>query len=119
MRGRKYSAANLLGWCSGNQDNAETRYIQLGVSFFENENVKHLTASEFLLYLLMIKAAGPRREFELPRSAYKNYLAPATFDRAKDGLTKKGFIEVLYSGKATREASRYRFTFTWKETSEK
>jgi hypothetical protein len=42
----------------GNGDNAESRYIQLGVSFFEDENVMKLTGSEFKLYALMVKAAG-------------------------------------------------------------
>jgi hypothetical protein len=74
----------------------------------------NLTGSEFKLYVLMLKVAGMNREFTLPRGTYEGYLAPGTFDTAKKGLIKKGFIEMVYSGKATREPSCYRFTFGWK-----
>lgn len=104
----------LLGWCSGNRDNSDVRFIQLGVSFFENEHVMQLTGNEFKIYVLMIKVAGPNREFSLPRAVYGQYCAPNTFHDALKSLIKKGFIELVYSGRCTREPSRYRFTFDWK-----
>ena len=107
----------LLGWCSANKDSYEDRFIQIGVSLFEHPSVKHLKASEFKLYLLMVKAAGQSREFTFPRSQYVSYFSPATFHDARDGLIKQGFIEVVYSGKTTREPSKYRFAFGWKDIS--
>jgi hypothetical protein len=109
----------VMGWCSGNGDNTESRYIQLGVSFFENENVMKLTGNEFKIYTLMVKVAGPNREFSLPRSIYGRYCTPSTFNDVLKSLIKKGFIELVYSGKCTREPSRYRFTFSWKTTGAK
>lgn len=100
-------------------DNSENRYIQLGVSLFENENVMNLTGNEFKIYALMVKVAGPNREFSLPRSVYGRYCSPSTFDDVKKSLIKKGFIEMVYSGKSTREPSRYRFTFGWKGAGER
>jgi hypothetical protein len=105
----------LLGWCSGNKDNTEDRFIQIGISLFEHPNVISLKASELKLYFLMVKVAGQRREFTLPRSEYAPYFAPATFHDARNGLIKKEFIELVYSGKSTREPSKYRFAFGWKE----
>jgi hypothetical protein len=90
--------------------------MQIGVSLIEHPAVKRLKASEFKLYLLMIKAAGQSREFILPRSQYAPYFTPATFHDAKNGLIEQGFIEVVYSGKTTREPSKYRFAFGWKDT---
>ena len=116
MSVKKRQKKPLLGWCSGNKDNMEDRFIQIGVSFIEHPAVISLSASEFKLLLLMIKAAGRDRDFKLPRSEYSNYFAPATFHNAKQGLIKGGFIEEIYSGKTTREASKYRFVFGWKDT---
>lgn len=110
-----FKSLPLLGWCSANSDNRDNRFIQLGVSFFESEAVQNLTNSEFKLYILMVKIASTSREFSFPRSLYINYMAPATFQNAKDGLIKKGFIETVFSGKNTRENSRYRFSFVWKK----
>lgn len=106
----------LLGWCSANRDGYEDRFVQIGVSLFEHPNVMRLKASEIKLYLLMIKVAGQSREFTFPRSQYSPYFSPATFHNAKDGLIKQGFIEVVYSGQTTREPSKYKFSFGWKDT---
>ncbi len=104
---RKYGQKRpLLGWCSGRKDCYEDRFIQIGVSLIEHPAVIRLKASEFKLYLLMIKAAGQSREFILPRSEYTPYFTPATFSRCKKTvLLNRVLFEVVYSGKSTREPS--------------
>lgn len=111
---RKAKKVALPGWASATPGGEDGRFIRLGVSFFEHSAVCSMTASEFQLYAYLVKIAGQSREFEIPRSEYSKFMGVGTFCRARDGLIQKGFIETIYCGKNTRENSRYRFCFEWK-----
>ena len=62
----------------------------------------------------MITNCGGRREFDMPKSVFEKYVAPATFQRVRKELIKKGFIREKKNGANLREKNIYEFCFDWK-----
>ena len=101
-------------WLSARGDCAEGRFIQVGNSFLLSPAVQELPASATVVYFAMALEAAGRREFVFPAGAMKKFgIPPQTGRRAIKTLRERGFIDVR-SGKNTREANVYAFTFDWK-----
>ncbi len=105
----------ILPWLSEKPDNSEGRFIQVGNSLLLSERFGKLSASAQRLYLCSAMEAGGRREFTFPAATMKKYHFPrSTAQAALNELTQHGFIELISSGKITREPNLYRFSFQWK-----
>ena len=63
----------------------------------------------------MAMESGGRPEFVFPLSAAKKYgISENTLRRGIKELIANGFIDMTSSGKTTREANYYAFSYRWK-----
>ena len=68
-----------------------------------------------MLYICMAMEGFFSREFTFPKSAMTKYgFSRSTAMKSIDELIEAGFIRKVYSGKVTREPSKYEFVFDWK-----
>ena len=68
-----------------------------------------------MLYICMAMEGFFSREFTFPKSTMANYgFSRSTAMKSIDELIEAGFIRKVYSGKVTREPSKYEFVFDWK-----
>lgn len=111
---RSQSAKPLKRWLSANPDCREKRFVQIGNSLFFNEKFQSLSIGARYLYILAANEAAGSVNFQFParkmcalgikeRSA-RNYIRE---------LENAGFIEKVRSGRNTRTANDYRFSFHW------
>lgn len=105
----------LLPWLSANPDGHEGRFVQIGNSLVLSNSFHKLTPSAQFMYLCMCMESAGKRDFKFPESAMKKYgIIPRTGRRCLEALIEHGFVECSCSGKNTRTASDYRFSFKWK-----
>ena len=113
--GRLSQSKQLPMWASAAPDGTEKAYVQLGLSLLTDVRYQELTGGAKHLYTCMLSEARGKREFIFPRATGERYGIPASsLTRQVAELKEAGFIEVVYSGKITREPSCYRFSFEWK-----
>lgn len=118
-RGRPKIAQNVAisPWLSAKKDCREGRFLQVGNSLLLSEEFQTLKDSAKFLYFCMALECGGRPEFEFPLSTAKKYGIPGTtFRRVIQDLINGHFIEVISSGKTTREPNDYRFISEWKHS---
>ena len=114
--GRKKRVNPLKRWLSASPDCRENRFIQVGDTLLHDERFKKLGASACKLYFCCAMESAGEREFQMPLSKAAKYgFSESTFRRALDELESGGFIQTIRSGKNTRTASDYQFSFKWLE----
>lgn len=115
---RKKAARNveIKPWLSGNSDNREGRFIQVGNSFLLNQSVQKLSAGARCLYLCMAMESGGGRDVTFPRKSAKKYgIAESSFDRYTKELCENGFLTRIISESRDRcVPAEYRFCMEWK-----
>ena len=97
----KSSAKPLPRWMSAKRDCREARFVQIGNSLLFHEKFRSLSAGAFKLYICCaMEAAGSI----IPLQSFVRYMKE---------LEEAGFIQKERSGKSTRTASDYSFSFRW------
>jgi len=59
-------------------------------------------------------ASKGKQRFQFPYSRYKNLMTKQTFQRVKQELIDKGFIEVVAHNGNLRKPNEYKFSDRWK-----
>ena len=62
---------------------------------------------------MRIESAG-NKSFKFPHAKYRSYMTKPTFQKAKQELIDKGFIDVIQNNKNLRKANIYAFSDRWK-----
>ena len=102
-------------WLSANLDSKERRYIQIGNSILLSKQFQALRPTAQILYFCMALESGLHRDFIFPQKTMTKYgLNRSTAVKGIEELIETGFIRKVYSGKATREPSKYEFINEWK-----
>ena len=115
--GRRKAAENctILPWVSAKADNKEKKFLQIGVTLFENEAFQSLTPPQKIVYLAMCLDAGGSREFTFSKERFSHFgIPPSTARDAIEVLIQKGFITREFSGKLAHTKSLFRFSLDWK-----
>ncbi len=108
----------LSPWLSKIPDCRDKRFIQIGNSFLLSKEAQKLSTGARCLYFDMAMEAGGRINFKFPQSAaFKYGISKTSFDRYLKELIKRKFIEIVSSGKTTREPNNYKFSMSWKQNS--
>ncbi len=98
----KSSAKPLPRWMSAKRDCREARFVQIGNSLLFHEKFR-----------CAMEAAGSIN-FQIPASKAEQYgIPPRSLARYIKELEEAGFIQKERSGKSTRTASDYSFSFRW------
>lgn len=116
---RRKAAENcqILPWLSGNQNNREKRFLQIGNTLLFDEKYKTLRPAARQLYVCMAMEACGKSQFEFPHRAAKKYgFSGTSFDNYARELQQAGFIEKIKQEEQFAVA-RYQFTFAWKQKS--
>lgn len=101
-------------WETKKADGVEMRYFRMGASLMASEAMRSLSGSAFKIYCYMkIESAG-NRSFKFPHAKYRSYMSKPTFQKAKQELIDKGFIDVVQNNKNLRKANIYAFSDRWK-----
>lgn len=101
-------------WETKNDNGVEKRYFRMGASLMASEAMRNLSPSAFKVYCYMrIESAG-NRSFKFPHAKYRSYMSKPTFQKAKQELVNKGFIDVIQNNKNLRQANIYAFSDRWK-----
>ena len=112
----KSSAKPLPRWMSAKRDCREARFVQIGNSLLFHEKFRSLSAGAFKLYICCAMEAAGSINFQIPASKAEQYGIPRqSFVRYMKELEEAGFIQKERSGKSTRTASDYSFSFRWLE----
>lgn len=116
MARKKKTARPLPPWASALPDCRDPCFIQVGTSVFCDDKFKALGASAFKLYFCCMSESAGKINFQMPLSKAEKYgFSASTFRRALAELEKSGFIQTTRSGKSTRTASDYQFSFKWRD----
>lgn len=119
-RNKRKKGYKLSYWCTCADNCEENLFAQIGVSLLQHPSFLGLQASAQHTYICMVIEAKGKPEFEFPRNIAKKYgIAGRTLVDNVKRLRELGFIEVIASGKSTREPSQYRFSIAWKSVPEK
>ena len=116
----KKTGKPLPGWATGTLDGKmesgkQEPYTRIGVTLLKHSAFIDLNPCAKLLYSLMTLECGGNREFTFPLHTAAQYgINAKTLRRSVKELAEAGFIEIVQSGKITREPNRYRFIFDWK-----
>lgn len=100
-------------WESANENGEEGRFARVSNSLMLHHATKNLTPLAFRVYVYMILEAGGQRDFEFPRVKWRGFISNGGFQKAKNELCEKGYIEVIFCGKITKEPNVYRFSSKW------
>lgn len=117
-KGKRRAAphCSILSHLSARSDCQEVKFIQVGASFFEDENVCSLKPQTKWVYLCMAIVAGRDTEFSFSRGDGMKYGIPSrTLCTAVNELLEKGFLIRVESGKFTRTKNKFRFIYNWKK----
>lgn len=117
MAKRKGGKVPLSPWATAIREGEpeDSRYIRVGTSLYTHPAFTNLKPSTRFIYHLMIDKAAGKREFPFPRAYYRERgLSESTVRRAIAELKEAGFIELIFSGKLTRQQNQYRFIWNWK-----
>lgn len=110
----KSSAKPLPRWMSAKRDCREARFVQIGNSLLFHEKFRGLSAGAFKLYICCAMEAAGSINFQIPASKAEQYGIPRqSFVRYMKELEEAGFVQKERSGKTTRTASDYSFSFRW------
>ncbi len=101
-------------WTTAKNDGIEQRYIRMGNSLLLHPAYLALSASAKVIYSYMLLEAGGQREFEFPLSKYKRIVSAPTFYKARDELTKGGFVRVKQHNSNLRKPNIYEFSEQWR-----
>ena len=101
-------------WESKNASGIEKRYFRLGVSLMSSEVMRSLSPSAFKIYCYMRLESAGNKGFKFPHSKYCSYMTKPTFQKAKQELIDKGFIDIVQNNKNLRKANIYAFSERWK-----
>ena len=119
---RKKAARNveIKPWLSGNLNNREGRFIQVGNSLLLSHSFQDLSAGARHLYLCLCMESGGNSHVTFPRNSAKKYGIPITsFDRYRAELVERGFIERVLTPDRERWAkAEFRFILNWKKSLE-
>lgn len=110
------SAKPLPRWLSATPDCREKRFLQVGNSLLFNKKFQTLSVGARYFYLLAANEAGGKIDFQFP--ALKKRALGIKERTARNyirELEKAGFIQKVRSGRNTRTANDYRFSFRWLE----
>ena len=58
--------------------------------------------------------SGGKRSFTFPYAKYRSYMTKPTFQRVKQELIDKGFVDVIQNNKNLRKSNIYAFSDRWK-----
>lgn len=100
-------------WKSAAASGIEKRFVQLAGSQLESFRTKGLSGSAFKLYVYMLLESCGKKEFTFPHSTYKELMAKPTFEKAKQELINKGYIEIKQNNANLRKPNVYEFTHKW------
>lgn len=110
----KGGAKPLPRWMSAKRDCREARFVQIGNSMLFHEKFRSLSAGAFKLYICCAMEAAGSINFQIPASKAEQYgIPPRSLARYIKELEEAGFIQKERSGKSTRTASDYSFSFRW------
>ena len=110
----KGGAKPLPRWMSAKRDCREARFVQIGNSLLFHEKFRSLSAGAFKLYICCAMEAAGSINFQIPASKAEQYGIPRqSFVRYMKELEEAGFIQKERSGKTTRTANDYSFSFRW------
>ena len=110
----KSSAKPLPRWMSAKRDCREARFVQIGNSLLSHEKFRSLSAGAFKLYICCAMEAAGSINFQIPASKAEQYgIPPRSLARYIKELEGAGFIQKERSGKTTRTANDYSFSFRW------
>lgn len=102
-------------WETTNANGVEKRYFRMGATLMASEQMRSLSPSAFKIYCYMrIESAG-NKSFKFPHAKYRSYMTKPTFQKAKQELIDKGFIDVIQNNKNLRKANIYAFSDRWKK----
>ena len=114
---KRHKSRPLNPWCSGAINNREKAFTQIGQLLLQSPAFCNLTPTAKILYICMTLVSYGHVEFNFTKSTAEKYgISRSSLLRGVEALNSAGFIEIVYSGKVTREPSRYRFSTRWKET---
>lgn len=101
-------------WETQKVNGVEKRYFRMGATLMASEPMRSLSPSAFKVYCYMrIESAG-NRSFKFPHTKYRFYMSKPTFQKAKQELIDKGFIDVIQNNKNIRKPNIYAFSERWK-----
>ena len=92
-----------------------TKLVQLYHSQITHKNFLELSPIAKVIYIYMLDYSNGSITTEFPNSIYLNITTKPTFLKAIEELSKKGFIEVIESGRFTRTKNIYKFISKWSE----
>ena len=99
---------------SAKRDCREARFVQIGNSLLFHEKFRSLSAGAFKLYICCAMEAAGSINFQIPASKAEQYGIPRkSLQRYMKELEEAGFIQKERSGKTTRTANDYSFSFRW------
>ena len=106
---------NIRPWASASPDCREKIFTMIGNSLLLSEAFQALTPGARQLYICMTVCSAGKRDFLFPAATAKRYgFAEKSFRRYLKELCGAGFIELVSSGRLTREPNQYSFCLDWK-----
>lgn len=116
MSRKKKTARPLPRWASALPDCRDPCFIQVGVSLMKHPAFQELSTGARWLYQCCMAESVGRMNFQLTPDIAALYGIPLrSMRRYVKELEEHGFIKTLRSGKNTRTASDYQFSFKWLE----
>lgn len=110
----KHKITPFEPWETKNANGVEKRYFRMGATLMASEQMRSLSSSAFKIYCYMRIESGGNRSFKFPHVKYRSYMSKPTFQKAKQELIDKGFIDVVRNNKNLRMANIYAFSERWK-----
>lgn len=101
-------------WESAKANCDDGRFMRMSNSLMLHPTTMSLSGSAYKVLGYMILESAGKRVFEFPRKKWRNFMSNSTFQSAKNELIKKGYIELLESGRITKTPNLYRFSSGWK-----
>ena len=105
----------LKPWETAGNGVDETSYIRLGMSLLMHPAVLSLKPLTLQVYIYMVSEAKGHTAFTFPKRVYSKICSMAGFQKARDELIKKGFIEIVVDNRHTGKDTKYKFCDRWRE----
>lgn len=89
------------------------KFIQLYHSQITHKNFLNLSNSAKVVYMYMIDYSNGKMETTFPNKIYSIITSKPTFFKSIKELSKKGFLEVIESGRFNHKENKYKFLCDW------
>ena len=105
----------LKAWETAGNGVDESFYIRLGASLLTHPAVLSLRPLTLQIYIYMVMEAKGHTAFTFPYRVYSKLCSRAGFQKAREELIKKGFIEIVVDNRYKGEDTKYKFVTHWRE----